>query len=132
MIAARSPKSALPEPAWKKFLRGFQVTIALAVAFLLMLVLAPALKIADALTGRMDVRLPLLTTKGAGPELVDAMVNSQLDKIDLSSPESGIPWYKIPKLDHIILNLRHIQEHAGQLRDRLLEAGIDQKWFTKR
>src|SRR5436309_9024574 len=31
-------------------------------------VLAPALKIADALTGRMDVRLPLLTTKGVGPE----------------------------------------------------------------
>jgi len=65
-------------------------------------------------------------------ELVDAMVDPQLDKIDLSSSESGIPWYKIPKLDHILLNLRHIQEHAGQLRDRLLEAGIDQKWYTKR
>jgi hypothetical protein len=65
-------------------------------------------------------------------ELVDAMVDPQLDKIDLSASESGIPWYKIPKLDHILLNLRHIQEHAGQLRDRLLEAGIDQKWVTKR
>jgi hypothetical protein len=65
-------------------------------------------------------------------ELVDGMVDPQLDKIDLTSPESGIPWYKIPKLDHILLNLRHIQEHAGQVRDRLLEAGIDQKWITKR
>ncbi len=65
-------------------------------------------------------------------EVVDAMVDPQLDKIDLSSPESGIPWYRIPKLDHILLNLRHIQEHAGQLRDRLLETGIDQKWVTKR
>lgn len=65
-------------------------------------------------------------------ELVDAMVDPQLDKIDLSSSESGFSWYRIPKLDHIILNVRHIQEHAGQLRDRLLEAGIDQKWVTKR
>ncbi len=65
-------------------------------------------------------------------EIVDAIVDPQLDKIDLSSPESGINWYKIPKLDHVLLNLRHIQEHAGQLRDRLLEAGIDQKWHTKR
>lgn len=64
--------------------------------------------------------------------IVDAMVDAQIDKIDLNSAESGFKWYKIPKLDHIILNLRHIQEHAGQLRDRLLEAGIDQKWCTIR
>ena len=64
--------------------------------------------------------------------LVDSMVDPQLDAIDLSSTESGFSFYKIPKLDHIILNIRHIQEHAGQLRDRLLEAGIDQKWFTTR
>ncbi|TMB05237.1 MAG: hypothetical protein E6J64_11475, partial [Deltaproteobacteria bacterium] len=60
VIASRSPQSALPEPGWKKFLRGFQVTLALAVAFLLMLVVAPGLKIANAITGRIDVRLPLL------------------------------------------------------------------------
>ena len=65
-------------------------------------------------------------------EIVDAMVDRQLDKVDLSAPESGFSWYKIPKLDHIILNIRHIQEHSGQLRDRLLESGVDQKWFTKR
>ncbi len=65
-------------------------------------------------------------------ELVDVMVDSQIDKIDLSSPESGIPWYSIPKLDHVLLNLRHVQEHAGGLRDRLLEAGIDQRWHTRR
>jgi hypothetical protein len=65
-------------------------------------------------------------------EIVDGIVDSQIDKIDLSAPESGFDWYKIPKLDHVILNLRHIQEHAGQLRDRLLEAGIDQKWVTRR
>ncbi len=65
-------------------------------------------------------------------ELVDTMVDPQIDKVDLSSPESGFSWYSIPKLDHILLNLRHIQDHSGQLRDRLLEAGIDQRWATKR
>jgi hypothetical protein len=65
-------------------------------------------------------------------ELVDGVVDAQIDKIDLSSPESGIPWYSIPKLDHVLLNLRHVQEHAGGLRDRLLEAGIDQRWHTRR
>jgi hypothetical protein len=58
VIAARSPSSSLPEPRWKKFLRGFQVTFTLAVAFLLMLLIAPALKIANIATGRLDVRLP--------------------------------------------------------------------------
>ncbi|MEZ0324955.1 MAG: DinB family protein [Fimbriimonas sp.] len=65
-------------------------------------------------------------------ELVDAMVDPKLDRIDLDSLESGFSWYSIPKLDHQILNIRHIQEHAGQLRDRLMEAGIDQGWTTKR
>jgi hypothetical protein len=65
-------------------------------------------------------------------KLVDEKVDPQIDKIDLGSSESGFSWYKIPKLDHVILNLRHIQEHAGQLRDRLLESGIDQKWVTRR
>lgn len=65
-------------------------------------------------------------------DIVDAKVDAQIDKVDLASQESGFSWYKIPKLDHIILNMRHIQEHAGQLRDRLLEAGIDQRWVTKR
>lgn len=86
----------------------------------------------DAETERLDAtpysRAEILTYW----ELVDAMVDPQLDKIDLSALESGFHWYKIPKLDHVLLNLRHIQEHAGQLRDRLLEAGIDQKWCTKR
>ena len=65
-------------------------------------------------------------------ELVDAMVDPQIDKIDLNSPESGFSWYEIPKLDHILLNIRHIQEHAGGLRERLIETGIDQKWVSKR
>jgi hypothetical protein len=65
-------------------------------------------------------------------DLVDATVDPQIDRIDLTAPDSAIPWSGIPKLDHVLLNLRHIQQHAGQLRDRLLETGIDQKWHTRR
>lgn len=56
-------------------------------------------------------------------DIVGARVIPQLALIDLSSQESGFDWYDIPKLDHQILNIRHIQEHGGQLRDRLLERG---------
>jgi len=91
VIAARSPSSALPEPRWKKFLRGFQVTLALAIAFLLMLVVAPMLKIANVMSGRLDVRLPLLVTKGAGPELVDALV-AALSAYGIELRPADPPW----------------------------------------
>lgn len=64
-------------------------------------------------------------------EIVDSQVDSQLDRADLNSQECGIPWYKMPKLDHVIMNLRHVQEHTGQFRDRLLEAGVDVRWVGK-
>ena len=65
-------------------------------------------------------------------QIVDDRIGPQIEKIDLNSQDCGIPWYKIPKLDHVVMNLRHVQEHAGGLRDRLLEAGIDQGWATRR
>ena len=45
----------------------------------------------DALTGRMDVRLPLLTTKGVGPELVDAMV-AALAGYGIEMRRAQPPW----------------------------------------
>jgi len=91
VIAARSPSSALPEPGWKKLLRGFQVTFTLAIAFLLMLVIAPLLKIANTLTGRLDVRLPLLVKKGTGAELVDALVTA-LAAYGIELKRAEPPW----------------------------------------
>jgi hypothetical protein len=71
VIAARSP--TIPEPRWKKLLRGFQVTFALAVAFVLMLFIAPGVKIANAAKGWQDVRIPALVPKGTGGELIGAL-----------------------------------------------------------
>jgi len=51
--------------------------------------------------------------------LVDDMVDGAVDALDLESPESGFHWYKIPKLEHQLVNLRHLQHHTAQLADRL-------------
>lgn len=53
-----------------------------------------------------------------------------IDAIDLTSPESGFPWYRVSKLEHVLVALRHIQHHTGQIGARLREAsrgnnGID-------
>jgi len=64
-------------------------------------------------------------------EYVDGMVDRQIDALDLESQESGFSWYTMPKLDHVMVNIRHVQEHAGQLGERLLQAGADISWVGK-
>lgn len=55
-------------------------------------------------------------------KVCDDMVDAAVDRLDLWSTESGFSWYPIPKLEHQIVNLRHIQHHAAQLADRLRAA----------
>ena len=58
----------------------------------------------------------------------DARVDGALEAMDLTSPESGFSWYPIPKLEHQLVNIRHIQHHTAQIADRLrskLDVGID-------
>lgn len=54
---------------------------------------------------------------------VDGMVGPALDAMDLNRPESGFYWYAMPKLEHQLVNLRHLAHHTGQLADRLRAAG---------
>jgi hypothetical protein len=61
--------------------------------------------------------------------IVDRMVDGQIDSLDLDSQETGFHWYTMPKLDHVIMNIRHIQEHAGQLRERVIQSGGDPRWI---
>jgi hypothetical protein len=51
--------------------------------------------------------------------VVDAMLDAAVDALDLSSPDSGFHWYRMSKLEHQLVNLRHVQHHAAQLADRL-------------
>jgi hypothetical protein len=66
-------------------------------------------------------------------DVCDAMVDDAVDALDPLSPESGFSWYKVSKLEHQIINIRHIQIGAAQLGARLrskLNIGID--WVGSR
>jgi hypothetical protein len=61
--------------------------------------------------------------------LCDEMVGEAVDQLDLDAQECGFPWYRLPKLDHQINNIRHIQHHAALLAGRLrLAVGTDVPW----
>jgi hypothetical protein len=84
----------------------------------------------DGIAGPADPNssLPLLPRPYTKSEVLaywhfcDAMVDPALDTLDLNSPHSGFRWYDMPKLEHQILNIRHIQHHTAQLADRLRSA----------
>jgi hypothetical protein len=62
----------------------------------------------------------------------DAMVDQNVDAMDLSAPECGFPWYAMGKLEHQLVNIRHIQHHAAALSTRLRrEAQISVPWVGK-
>ena len=49
-------------------------------------------------------------------------VDAAVDRLDLTAPESGFYWYRMSKLEHQFVNLRHIQHHTGQLSAYLRKA----------
>ena len=58
----------------------------------------------------------------------DQMIDDAVDVLDLSASESGFSWYRVSKIEHQMINLRHLQHHAGQLGDRVryaLDEAID-------
>jgi hypothetical protein len=64
---------------------------------------------------------------------VDGIVDSVVDGLDLSTEESGFHWYKsINKLDHELMNIRHLQGHVGQLSEILFNQGYDTDWVAIR
>jgi hypothetical protein len=63
---------------------------------------------------------------------VDTNVDAWVEAIDLDSTDPGFNWYKIPKLDHQMLNIRHLGLHTGQLEELDFAQGIDLGWVSKR
>jgi len=55
-------------------------------------------------------------------DLCDSMIDAGVDRLDLLSNESGFSWYRVPKIEHQIISIRHIQHHAAQLAERLRHA----------
>lgn len=61
----------------------------------------------------------------------DRLVDDAVDALDLDSPESGFRWYRMSKLEHQFVTLRHIQHHAAQLADRLRSAAdLGTRWVA--
>jgi hypothetical protein len=94
VVAARGSDAHLPEPWWKRLARGFPITIALACAFLLMMVVAPILKIATIARRREIVRLPALMEKGATAEAALALVAS-LEAHGIPLTKAKAPWHLV-------------------------------------
>jgi Putative Actinobacterial Holin-X, holin superfamily III len=94
VVAARGSDAHLPEPWWKRLARGFPITLALACAFLLMMVVAPILKIATIARRREIVRLPALMEKGATEEAALALVAS-LSSHGIELAKAKAPWHLI-------------------------------------
>jgi DinB superfamily len=62
----------------------------------------------------------------------NGMIDVGVDALDLSAPQCGFPWYKMPTLEHQIVNIRHIQHHAAILSSRLRRStGIAIAWVGK-
>ena len=54
-----------------------------------------------------------------------AMVDPMIDALDLTSRDPGFSWYKVPKVEHQIISIRHIQHHAVYLSAALRASGQD-------
>lgn len=65
--------------------------------------------------------------------LLSERMAGAIDLLDLESQESGSDWYpNFPKLDHVLLTLRHLGVHVGQLQELLFARGIDPDWVSTR
>lgn len=65
--------------------------------------------------------------------ICESMVDDAVDALDLTDPQSGFSWYRIPKMELQIVSIRHIQYHEAQLADRLRAAtGIGVGWADAR
>lgn len=78
-----------------------------------------------------DDHRPLLPPAYAQDDVLAylAWIEERLERwiamLDLASASSGFSWYPVPKLDHQLVNLRHLQHHAAQVVQRVRDAGGD-------
>ena len=54
--------------------------------------------------------------------ICDSSIDRAVDALDLAAPDCGFFWYKVTKLEHQLISLRHLQHHTAQLADRVRAA----------
>lgn len=66
-------------------------------------------------------------------DILSGKMDSIIGELDLESLESGFPWYpNFPKIDHVLLTLRHLGVHVGQLQELLFARDIEPDWISLR
>lgn len=61
-------------------------------------------------------------------QLIDQNLEGWIAALDLDASESGFDWYPIPKLDHVLVCLRHLGIHTGQMQELLYAQGVEPRW----
>ncbi len=75
-------------------------------------------------TGRPYTKAEVLEYWSVCEQMVEGV-----DALNLFDRGSGFPWHRMPKAEHQIMAIRHIQNHVAQLGVRLREtAGIGIDW----
>lgn len=65
-------------------------------------------------------------------QLVQDSIPNLLDSTDFDSSDSGFHWYpNINKMEHLIMSVRHLQGHVGQLSELLMAHGVDTDWVSR-
>jgi hypothetical protein len=64
--------------------------------------------------------------------ICDEAIDGWIDALNLTAVESGFPWVSMPKLEHQLVNLRHLQHHTAQLADRLrVASNVGVRWVNR-
>jgi len=80
-----------------------------------------------------DVEIAEPYTKAELLDLTDLILSEldgRIDSLDLDAPTCGFTWYPgVSRVELLLLNLRHLHGHLGQLHELLLARGIDVEWL---
>jgi hypothetical protein len=50
---------------------------------------------------------------------IDDRLEEAIGSLDLLQEDCGFYWYKVNKMEHQMVNLKHLQHHVAQLLDRI-------------
>ncbi len=84
-------------------------------------------------------RVPVLAEPYTQAEMLDyldfvrAEVGRLVPSTDFASPESGFDWKPLNKLELQLHTIRHVQQHTGELCERLFfHGGVEVDWLSHR
>lgn len=62
-------------------------------------------------------------------DLIDSQVDARIEALDFESESCRFAWYPgVTRFELIVLSLRHLHGHIGQLHEHLIARGLDVEW----